>query len=103
MSASVTLPVRQSAYGSIVKDTAFEFLPLHGVIEPVPIAPETNVVPPFGGVNTNTNTVPGWAISAAVIAASNWRLLMNVVTRKEPFQLTTESRRKSLPFTVKRN
>jgi hypothetical protein len=28
---------------------------------------------------------------------------MNVVTRKEPFQLTTESWRKSLPLTVSRN
>src|SRR5579859_2102771 len=28
---------------------------------------------------------------------------MNVVTRKEPFQLTTESWRKSLPLTVNKN
>ena len=28
---------------------------------------------------------------------------MNIVTRKEPFQLTMESRRKSLPLTVSTN
>jgi len=33
-----------------------------------------------------------------VTVATNRRLLVNVVTRNELFQLTTESRRKSLPF-----
>ena len=58
-------------YGLIVKETAFEFLPLHPVSELIPIAPETEVVFPSGGLNTNTSTDPGFAISAAVIAAAN--------------------------------
>src|SRR5438552_13515077 len=42
-------------------------------------------------------------MSVAVTVATNRRLLVNVVTRKELFQLTTESRRNSLPLMVSRN
>jgi len=42
-------------------------------------------------------------MSVAVTVATNRRLLVNVVTRNELFQLTMESRRKSLPLTVSRN
>src|SRR6266566_7516845 len=85
-------------HGLIVKETTFEFLPLHAVAEINPIPPETKVVPPSGGLNTKTSTVPCCAMSVAVTVATNRRLLVNVVTRNELFQLTTESRRKSLPF-----
>src|SRR2546426_7608051 len=90
-------------HGLIVKETTFEFLPLHAVVEISPIPPETKVVPPSGGLNTKTSTVPGCAMSVAVRVATNRRLVLNVVTRNELFQLTTESRRKSLPLTVSRN
>jgi hypothetical protein len=86
-----------------VKETAFESLPLQLVIVPIPIAPDREVVLFSGGLNTNTSTIPGCAISAAVMAASSWWLLTNVVMRKEPFQLTDESWRKSLPLTVNTN
>jgi len=56
----------------MVKETAFDSLPLHLVMVPIPIAPEREVVLVSGGLNTNTSTIPGSAISAAVIAASNW-------------------------------
>jgi hypothetical protein len=59
-------------HGLIVNETAFEFLPLHEVVDITPIPPETNVVPPSGGLKTETTTVPGWAMSAAVITATNW-------------------------------
>src|SRR6266481_8020823 len=85
-------------HGLIVKETTFEFLPLHAVAEINPIPPETKVVPPSGGLNTKTSAVPGCAMSVAVTVATNRRLVLNVVTRNELFQLTTESRRKSLPF-----
>ena len=77
--------------GPIVKETAFESLPLQLVIVPIPIAPETEVVLVPGGLNTTTSTIPGCAISAVVTVAFSWLLLTNVVTRKEPFQLTDES------------
>ena len=86
-----------------MNDTAFELLPLHAVVEINPIPPETKVVPPSGALNTKTSTVPGCAMSVAVTVATNRRLLVNVVTRKELFQLTTESRRNSLPLMVSRN
>lgn len=60
-------------------------------------------MPPCGGLNTKTSTVPGCAMSVAVVAATNSWLLTKLVTRREPFQLSTESRRKSLPLTVNRN
>src|SRR2546425_4885853 len=41
-------------------------------------------------------------MSAGVIAATKRSLLTKLVTRKEPFQLTAESRRKSLPSTLNR-
>jgi hypothetical protein len=81
-----------------VKETTFESLPLHLVIVPVPIAPEKEVVFVSGGLNTNASTAPSCAISVAAIAAANWRVLTNAVARKEPFQLTTQSRRKALPL-----
>jgi hypothetical protein len=56
----------------MVNITAFEFLPVHPITKVLPIAPETEVVFPLGGLNTNTTTVPGFAISAAVIAPANW-------------------------------
>jgi hypothetical protein len=87
----------------IVNEVAFEFFPLHVVVDIAPIAPETEVMLPCGGLNTKTSTVPGWAISVAVMAATNSWLLTKLVTRREPFQLSTESRRKSLPLTVNRN
>ncbi|MGA9259914.1 MAG: hypothetical protein WBV98_25220 [Candidatus Sulfotelmatobacter sp.] len=86
-----------------MKETAFEFFPPHEVVDIAPIAPETEVMPPSGGLNTKTNTVPDCAMSVVVMAATNSWLLMNFVTRKEPFQLTTESLRKSLPLTVNKN
>jgi hypothetical protein len=42
-------------------------------------------------------------MSVAVTVATNRRLLVNVVTRNELFQLTMESPRKSLPLTVSGN
>ncbi len=54
-----------------MKETAFEFLPLHEVVEVTPMPPETKVVPPSGGLNANTTTVPGCAMSAAVMAANS--------------------------------
>jgi len=62
---------RKSSHGPIVKETVFESLPLQLVMVPIPIAPETEVVLVSGGLNTNTSTIPGCAISAAVTAASN--------------------------------
>ena len=54
-----------------MKETAFESF-RYTVLVPIPIAPETDVVLVPGGLNTDTSTVPGFAISAAVIAALNW-------------------------------
>jgi hypothetical protein len=89
-------------HGLTVKETPFEFLALQAVVDVTPIAPE-KVVPPSGGLNTKTNTVPGCAMSAAVTAASNCWLLTKVVTRGEPFHFTTEPWRKSSPLTVRTN
>jgi len=69
--------------GLIVNETAFEFFPLHEVVDIPPIPPETKVVPPYGGLNTKTGTIPGCAMPIAVMLATNSWLLMNVVTRKE--------------------
>ena len=77
-------------HGLTVSETVFEVLPLHEVVDITPIPRETKVVPPSGGLNTETTAVPGRTMSAVIIPATNWRLLMNVVTRKEPFQLTKE-------------
>ena len=77
----------------IVKETAFEFLPPHpvmdGGLDMIPMPPK--VVPPSGGLNTETSAVPGFAMSIAVMAAISSWLLVKVVTRNEPFQFTTES------------
>jgi hypothetical protein len=64
--------------------------------------------PEFNGDADLENSLPlairsGLCDVRAVMVATNSWLLMNVVTRKEPFQLTTESRWKSLPLTVSRN
>ena len=55
-----------------MKETAFESLPLHLLTVPIPIVPEKEVVLVSGGLNTNTSTIPGSAMSATMIAASNW-------------------------------
>ena len=86
-----------------MKETEFEVFPLHVVVDITPIPPDTKVVSPSGGLNTKTSTVPNCAMSAAVMTAISWGVLTNVVTRNEPFQLTKESRRKSLPLTVNGN
>jgi hypothetical protein len=87
----------------ITSETAFELLPRHAVVDITPIPPETNVVPPSGGLNTKTSTVPVCVMSAAVMIATNCWLLTKDVIRNEPFQLTAESWRNSLPLTVRRN
>jgi len=87
----------------ITSETAFELLPRHAVVDITPIPPETNVVPPSGGLNTKTSAVPGCVMSAAVMIATNCWLLTKDVIRNEPFQLTAESWRNSLPLTVRRN
>jgi len=64
-----------------VNDTAFELLPLHAVVEISPTPPETKVVPPSGGLNTKTSTVPGCAMSVAVTVAAillSWPLGMHL-------------------------
>ena len=68
---SIEERIQRRAYGLMVYETPFEFLPLHVVVDIIPIAPERLVVPPSGGLNTRTSTVPGCAMSAAVIAATN--------------------------------
>jgi len=90
-------------HGLIVNANTFESLPVHPMTNVFPMAPETDVVFPLGGLNTSTSTDPGAAMSAAVIAASSCWLLRKLVTRNEPFQLTKESRRKLLPLSVSRN
>jgi len=64
----------------IVNEVAFEFFPLHVVVDIAPIAPETEVMPPCGGLNTKTSTVPGCAMFVAVMAATNSWLLTKLVT-----------------------
>ena len=61
-----------SVHGIMVNTTGFESLPVHPITKVFPMAPETDVVFPLGGLNTSTSTDPGVAISAAVIAATNW-------------------------------
>jgi hypothetical protein len=56
-------------YELIVNETALESLPLHEVVDTTPIALETNVVPPCGGLKTKTATVPAFAMSSAVMTA----------------------------------
>lgn len=70
---SDTLKIAQDPrdHGLTVKETAFEFLPLHAVVDVMPMAPETEVMLPSGGLNTEISTVPGCAMSAAVIAANS--------------------------------
>ena len=63
-----------------MNEVAFEFFPLHVVVDIAPIAPETEVMPPCGGLNTKTSTVPGCAMFVAVMAATNSWLLTKLVT-----------------------
>jgi hypothetical protein len=53
--------------------------------------------------DTETPTVPGNAASWAKIEAVSWPELMNVVTRGEPFQFTTDELSKLEPATVSVN
>ena len=62
---------------------------------------DPDVPPPGGGVVTDTCAVPCAATSASPIAARSCVLLMNVVGRGLPFQLTTELAAKPEPFTVR--
>src|SRR5438034_11093401 len=62
-------------------------------------APE--VPPPGVGEKTVTDAVPAVAMSPAVIAACNWVLLTNVVTRAPLFHCTTDPLTKFVPFTVR--
>jgi len=64
---------RVAAYhqGLTVKDTVFEFSPPHEVVDITPIPPEAKVVPPLGGLNTETATVPACAISVAEMTADS--------------------------------
>src|SRR5207247_10061452 len=61
-------------------------------------APE--VPPPGVGEKTATDAVPAVAMSPAVIAACNWVLLTNVVTRAPLVHCTTDPLTKFVPFTV---
>ena len=64
-----------------MNDTAFELLPLHAVVEISPTPPETKVVPPSGGLNTKTSTVPGCAMSVAMTVSAillSWPLGMHL-------------------------
>jgi hypothetical protein len=69
----------------------------------------SSVCPRFGwlktivGVNTFTEAVPTFAISATVIVAVNCVELTNVVVRLLPFHCTTEVLMKLPPFTVSGN
>jgi hypothetical protein len=55
-----------------VKETAVESLPLHvGVVVVVVVPPTERDVPPSGGLTTNTGNVPGCAMLAAGIVATN--------------------------------
>src|SRR5207247_2555821 len=62
-------------------------------------APE--VPPPGVGEKTVTDAVPAVAMSPAVIAACNWVLLTNVVTRAPLVHCTTDPLTKFVPFTVR--
>ncbi len=55
----------------IVNVTAFESLAAQPVTKTFPMAPETEVVLPSAGFNTNTSTEPGCAMSAALIGTTN--------------------------------
>jgi hypothetical protein len=59
-----------------------------------------DVPPPGAGFTTVTRAVPDVATSAAVIVAVIWVEEANVVVRDVPFQFTTESVTKFVPFTV---
>ena len=59
--------------------------------------------PPGAGLNTLTDAAPGSAMSAAGIAAVNCVALIYVVTRSEPFHLTTDPLIKLAPLTVRVN
>ena len=54
-----------------MKETAFEFFPLHRLLLLLPIAPETETVLLSGGLKTRTSTVPVAAMSVAGMAATS--------------------------------
>ena len=58
-------------------------------------------VPPEEGLVTATVAVPAVAISAAVIAAVNCVVLMNVVVLAAPLNFTTDGDTNPVPFTVR--
>ena len=62
-------PVR--GHGLMVKETAFEFLPLHTMTLLFPMAPETEVALLSSRLKTKTSTVPGARMSAAEIATTS--------------------------------
>ena len=55
--------------------------------------------PPGAGFTTVTDTVPAWAMSAAVMAAVSWVSLTTVVVRLAPFHCTAELGTKFAPVT----
>ena len=59
-------------HGLTVKESAFEFFPLHRLAVVPPIAPETKTVLLSGGLKTKTGTVPGAAaMSKAEMATAS--------------------------------
>jgi hypothetical protein len=59
-------------------------LPPHDVVDITPILPETNVVPPSGGLNTEINTVPGWAMSVVVCSCDGCNQFVTAGKRRHP-------------------
>lgn len=59
--------------------------------------------PPGDGLKTVTVAVPVVTMSAAVMAACSWLLLMKLVGRASPFQRTSEDPTNPLPDTYKVN
>jgi hypothetical protein len=84
----------------IVNVNGFEVVPdgAHAGIVAARTEPKTTV-----GVNTVTEALPAFRISAAVIVAVSCPAFTNVVARFPPFHCTTEVFRKLPPFTVNVN
>jgi hypothetical protein len=59
------------------------------------------VPPPGAGFTTVTDTVPAWAMSAAVMAAVSWVPLTTVVVRLAPFHCTAALETKFAPVTIR--
>jgi len=70
-SEGIEVAARPRCHRLTVKETTLEFLPPHEVVDITPIPPETKVVPPLGGLNTETGTVPGCAMSEAGMSANS--------------------------------